>query len=45
MKNMRFSDLRLVPHEYQLKTIKRLLGGVKVVRGFLAYAYTDRRAL
>lgn len=45
MKNMRFSDLRRAPHEYQLMTIKRLVGGVKVVQAFLPYAYTDPRTL
>lgn len=32
MKKMRFSDPRRAPHEYQLVTIKRLVGGVKVVQ-------------
>lgn len=45
MKNMRFSDLRRVSHEYQLMTIKRLVSGVKEVQAFLAYAYMDPRAL
>ena len=38
---MTFSDLRRASHEYQLMTIKRLVGGVEVMQGFLANAHMD----